>query len=106
MGLLKSNPRPPTFSEKRNVPFSYFHGFVEPVVVTSEKPSKKTLHLTGRAVTVPQNSRFSSPAPLGELWRSETGEVFAFDPTTGQFVPRTDAPPAPVPATRLTAPLI
>jgi carbonic anhydrase len=42
----------------------------------------------------------------GWVYKIETGEVFAFDPQTGQFVALTDQPPPPVPALRLTAPAI
>lgn len=38
----------------------------------------------------------------GWVYKIETGEVFAFDPQTGQFVPLADNPPLPVPALRLT----
>lgn len=40
----------------------------------------------------------------GWVYKIETGEVFAFDPATGQFVPLADRAPPPVPAPRLTAP--
>jgi carbonic anhydrase len=42
----------------------------------------------------------------GWVYKIETGEVFAFDPLTGQFAPLTDNPPPTVPAIRLTAPAI
>lgn len=43
----------------------------------------------------------------GWVYKIETGEVFAFEPSTGQFAPVTDLPlPPPVPAFRLTAPAI
>ena len=42
----------------------------------------------------------------GWVYKIETGEVFAFDPESGQFVPLTDRAPPPVPAPRLTAPAI
>jgi carbonic anhydrase len=42
----------------------------------------------------------------GWMYKIETGEVFAFDPASGQFVPLTDQPPPPVAAPRLTAPAI
>ncbi len=39
----------------------------------------------------------------GWVYKIETGEVFAYDPEAGQFVPLTEQPPAPIPpATRLT----
>jgi len=33
----------------------------------------------------------------GWVYKIETGEIFAFDPERGQFVPLSDTPPAPVP---------
>jgi carbonic anhydrase len=42
----------------------------------------------------------------GWVYKIETGDVFAFDPATGQFVLITDTSPGPVPAPRLTAPAI
>jgi carbonic anhydrase len=42
----------------------------------------------------------------GWVYKIETGDVFAFDPRTGQFVPLVDGPPPPVTAPRLTAPAI
>jgi carbonic anhydrase len=39
----------------------------------------------------------------GWMYKIETGEVFAFDPVRGQFVPLADRPPPDVPGTRLTA---
>jgi carbonic anhydrase len=42
----------------------------------------------------------------GWVYKIETGEVFAFDPTAGQFAPLDDRPPPAVQATRLTAPMI
>jgi carbonic anhydrase len=41
----------------------------------------------------------------GWMYKIETGEVFDFDPSTGQFAPLADQPP-PVAAPRLTAPAI
>jgi carbonic anhydrase len=40
----------------------------------------------------------------GWMYKIETGEVFAFDPVKGQFVPLTEGSPPNVPITRLTAP--
>jgi carbonic anhydrase len=42
----------------------------------------------------------------GWMYKIETGEVFAFDPAIGQFVPMSDKPPAPAETPRLTAPPI
>ncbi|VTR92773.1 carbonic anhydrase : Carbonic anhydrase OS=Planctomyces brasiliensis (strain ATCC 49424 / DSM 5305 / JCM 21570 / NBRC 103401 / IFAM 1448) GN=Plabr_1495 PE=3 SV=1: Pro_CA [Gemmata massiliana] len=42
----------------------------------------------------------------GWVYKIETGEVFAFDPGAGQFVPLTDRAPPEVPVPRLTAPAI
>jgi carbonic anhydrase len=40
----------------------------------------------------------------GWVYKIETGEVFAFDPERGEFLPLTEVPPAPVPRpARLTA---
>jgi carbonic anhydrase len=40
----------------------------------------------------------------GWVYKIETGQVFAYDPLVGQFVPLTERPPAPVPPpARLTA---
>ena len=42
----------------------------------------------------------------GWVYKIETGEVFAFDPASGQFVPLAGQAPPPVPSPRLTAPTI
>jgi len=42
----------------------------------------------------------------GWMYKIETGEVFAFDPTAGQFAPVDDRAPSAIPATRLTAPML
>jgi carbonic anhydrase len=40
----------------------------------------------------------------GWVYKIETGQIFAYDPERGQFVPLTEVPPAPVPpSARLTA---
>lgn len=42
----------------------------------------------------------------GWMYKIETGEVFGFDPESGQFTPLTAASSAPIQVTRLTAPSI
>lgn len=42
----------------------------------------------------------------GWVYKIETGEVFAFDPESGQFHPVTEQPPQAIPGLRLTAPAI
>jgi carbonic anhydrase len=42
----------------------------------------------------------------GWIYKIETGEVFAFDPANGQFVPLADRPPPEIPVPRLAAPAI
>ena len=40
----------------------------------------------------------------GWMYKMETGEVFAFDPSTGQFMPLRDSSPAAIASPRLVAP--
>lgn len=42
----------------------------------------------------------------GWVYKLETGEVFAFDPESGQFVPLAERVPPPIRPTRLTAPAL
>jgi len=42
----------------------------------------------------------------GWMYKIETGEVFGFDPETGQFTPLTETSSVPIHVTRLTAPAI
>lgn len=42
----------------------------------------------------------------GWMYKMETGEVFAFDPASGQFLPIAETPPHPISSPRLVEPVI